>query len=178
MTITVSVREFEERFTRKVIELNFNGQLNIGEKFNMYASYNMQGKMIDCSAAYSSTNSADYYIEIAEVFKTMKDFEGEKILSVIDKINQIQKPFKIKLEQINEKFKNINEEFKPFRNQYDEINSKLKRARSEKAIKKYEDEISKIKPDYVRLLNEREELNKEYDQVYKEMNEAYKFEIA
>lgn len=178
MTIEVVVRGLEKGFRKEIIEIEFNGQLDMGEKFNMIAEYNMEGQMTTCSSAYSSRNSADYYIEIAEVFKMMKNLEGEKILKVIDKVRQKKQVFEVELEEINEGFKKVNEEFKPFRDQYDEINGKLKRARTEKSIKKYKDEISKIEPDYVRLLNKRDELNKKYDDIYREMNRACRIKIA
>lgn len=172
MEILKRVDDFNSCYLKGLTVL-FKAVLSYGEEVSFTARYNEEGEMVDCSAPYSKSNNADYYIEIGKIFQAMKDIQGERVLDALIKAKEIEKEYKEKrLTILTEERKVIVSNYNELSAKYDELKGKCKRARSEENKTKLKVELDSISDEYSKaiydynLLRDREEevLSKYYNE--------------
>lgn len=142
--INVTIKDFVwNKMFGKKITLTFSGDFN-NEQISLNAMYDEYGKLIECSAAYSARNSADYYIEVAKYFSLMKEYEGENILKII---NKILPEYTILNNAIYEKHMDSFECRNELRKLVDikkDLNSKIKRFKKQEKIDEFKAQIAEV----------------------------------
>lgn len=170
--IKVMVNDLSDGFLR----ISFIGKLPNDESVNMYAEYK-DGEMAVCSAAYSSMSSPDYYIWISEVFKKIKELEGEKIKEIENKIINDIKEDEILLNEVMNEYSKALSNCRKDQDQINELNKKLNRFRNKQKIEETNNLIKELEDE----LNEKniikEQIRLKYKLISNKIREKMKFQI-
>ena len=179
MEIKVKVSDFFnfKDFEICSIQLDFYGVINDNENVSFYAKYNFSGELIGCSSPYSACNKPDYYIAIAEYFKLMKEYQGEKILKIIDQLKEILSPFEAEVKELNIKTLELTKASNKTKNEYQEQLKILNRLRKPERKEAQLKVVSELKEKYDNLSEELEKIDDEANVLFAKINNLKKIEI-
>ena len=162
---------FKKNIDLNSIELDFYGTISTGEKVSFNGRYNFNGELIWCSSPYSSCNCPDYYIEISEYFKLIKDYQGENVLNIIDQLIEIIKPLQKEADEIGCKVLEMARLVNTLKKEYEENLKTLKRLRNKEKIKNQQEIVNIAKESYFKILEEFENLNSRSNDIYQKMKD-------